>query len=62
MPECPQCHKYCFGEPYACPKCNYCFSLKRVISAEQIERQKRDEQQSRNAELERKNALFEAEH
>ena len=35
MPSCPHCSGYYFGEPLQCPKCNYDFKLKRVVSKEE---------------------------
>lgn len=51
MPNCPHCHGIYFGNPDACPDCNYNFKLGRVVSQEELRRRREEDQRNREANI-----------
>ena len=52
MPDCPHCHKYYFGNPAQCPNCNFDFKTGKILSREEISKERQKQQDERNKQLE----------
>ena len=57
MPNCPHCNSIYFGNPDTCPECRYNFALRRVVSAEELRRQRDEAQAQREAALKEKQEM-----